>query len=72
MEDKLDRILSEIVEIKLDLREHMLRTEQNEKLIAHLDTTITPISKAYTGIKWTATALIAAASIVSAVYKFKL
>ena len=45
LETKIDKIAEEIVEIKVDLREHMERTRQNEEMITILKTDIDPIKK---------------------------
>lgn len=70
MEQKIDKILEEITDIKLDLKEHILRTEQNELMIKHLESRLYPINNAYSGIKWILGTLLGAATIVSAIYKF--
>jgi hypothetical protein len=67
---KLDRILEEIGEIKLDLREHMLRTEQNEEMIEKLNTMVSPLYRSYVGITWVVCAAIGIATVASTVLKF--
>lgn len=70
MNDKIDKICNDINEIKVDLREHMLRTEQNEVLIGKLESMVSPLYRSYVGITWVVCSLIGIATIVSTVSKF--
>jgi chromosome segregation ATPase len=63
MEQKLNEIKEDITEIKLDLKEHMYRTELNEQMLEEFKSKITPLEKAYIGIKWTMGTLIAVGTI---------
>lgn len=69
-EQKLDKIVADIGEIKLDLREHMMRTEQNEQMIEKLNTMVSPLYRSYVGITWVICSLVGIATIVSTVSKF--
>ena len=51
MDNKLDKVLEEIVEIKIDLREHMARTSQNESMIEILKRDLDPIKKHVSFVK---------------------
>lgn len=68
-DNKLDIIVRDIGEIKADLREHMLRTEQNEHMIERLDQQVSPLFKTYIGLKWAIGAGIAIGSLVAAFLK---
>lgn len=70
MEKKIDEIRDHIVEIKLDLREHMKRTEYAEEKISILKQELTPVRKAYIGIKWSMGAIVLAGAVFSALAKF--
>jgi len=78
MENKIDEIREHIYEIKLDLREHMRRTSQNEEMIrilkADLETereNLEPMKKAFIGAKWSISAVITICTILAVVLKFK-
>lgn len=77
MEQKIDEIREHIYEIKLDLREHIRRTDQNEEMIKLLKQEIEverqksePVRKAYIGAKWSIAALVTVASLLAAFSKF--
>lgn len=71
MEDKVDKVLEEIQEIKIDLKEHMHRTDQNETLIIMNQKAIEPIQKAYIGIKWSIGGIIGVGMLITALLKIK-
>ena len=70
MDDRLDKIVSDINDIKLDLREHMHRTNQNEAMIKELTETLHPMAVAYQGVKWTAGVLVGLATCAIAIYEY--
>jgi hypothetical protein len=63
MEQKLDEIKEHIYEIKLDLREHMRRTEAAEELIKSQKTQLDPMWRAFIGAKWSLAALATVGSL---------
>ena len=71
MEHKIDDIKEAIVEIKLDLREHMARTRANEEIIQELRKQSDPMWKAYIGIKWSIGAIIMLAALLTSIAKIK-
>jgi uncharacterized membrane-anchored protein YhcB (DUF1043 family) len=68
MDGKLEKIQEDVNEIKLDLREHMSRTAQNEVMIKTLNEQFTPIQRAYIGAKWSTAVLMGVATIISALF----
>ena len=65
LENKIDEIKDHIYDIKMDLREHMRRTAQNEDMILMLKEEIKierdlndPVRKAYIGAKWSMSAVV--------------
>lgn len=77
MEKKIDEIRDHIHEIKLDLREHMHRTEQNEEMINILKQELNeekklsdPVRRAYIGAKWSISAIVILATIAGAIVRF--
>ena len=76
MENKIDEIREHIYEIKLDLREHIRRTDQNEEMIVLLRKDIEleklnlePMKKAFIGAKWSLSAIITICTILVVVLK---
>lgn len=76
MENKIEEIRDHIYEIKLDLREHIRRTAQNEEMIALLrkdieleKISIEPMKKAFIGAKWSISAIITICTILAVVLK---
>jgi len=76
MEKKIDEIRDHIYEIKLDLKEHMKRTEQNEIMIKLLSDRLddeeaetAPVKKAFHGAKWSIGALLLAGSLATMIMK---
>lgn len=69
MEQKLDKILEEIVEIKLDLNTHIMRTDQNEEMIKIMKKEFDPVRKAYIGATWAISAILIGLSIAAALSK---
>jgi hypothetical protein len=77
MERKIDEIREHIYEIKIDLKEHMARTEQNEEMISLLRKEVNaekqltdPVKRAYIGAKWSISAIVVLSTIAGTVYKF--
>lgn len=66
LDNKIDKVMEEIVEIKVDLREHMSRTLQNEQMISIIKQDIDPIKKHVAFVKGAAWALGIAGTIVLA------
>lgn len=78
MENKIDEIREHIYEIKLDLREHIRRTAQNEEMIRLLRQEIAderelndPVRKAFIGAKWSMSAIIFVCTVVAIFLKLK-
>ena len=69
MEKKLDEIKEHIYEIKLDLREHMARTEIAEKHLKLLENEFEPVRKAYNGAKWASGTIIILGAVVTSLVK---
>jgi len=59
MEKKIDDIKETLVEIKADLKYHIKRTDELEKMT-------TPVYRAYNGAKWAIGAVIGAAAFFTA------
>jgi hypothetical protein len=77
METKIDEIREHIYEIKLDLREHIRRTDQNEEMIKLLKVEIDqekkltdPVRKAYIGAKWSIAAVAFIAGMAATLSRF--
>lgn len=77
MENKIDEIREHIYEIKIDLRDHIRRTEQNEEMIKLLKDEIDeekklsdPVRRAYIGAKWSVSAVLVVATLAGMVAKF--
>ena len=77
MEKKIDEIRDHIYEIKLDLRDHIRRTEQNEEMIKLLKDELDeekklsdPVRRAYIGAKWSISAIIVLATIAGVLVRF--
>lgn len=71
MEEKLDKIAEDIFEMKLDLREHMRRTEVNESQLNEYRRQLEPMWKAYIGAKWSVGAIVTVLTILSMWFKLK-
>lgn len=69
MEQKLDQIMESIHEIKADLKYHIKRTDGVEEQILIMKKEYDPVSKAYTGIKWSVGAVITLSAVVTALSK---
>lgn len=69
MEDKVDKVLEEIVEIKIDLKEHMYRTELAEQRIEANTQDLLPVKKAFIGMKWSIGAVITLGAVLTALSK---
>lgn len=67
MEKKLEEILEHIYEIKLDLREHIRRTEQNEEMISQIKSELDPIKNHFVGIKWVIGTILTCGSLAGAI-----
>lgn len=72
MEHKLDEIKDHIYEIKLDLREHIRRTAQNEEMIKLLREELNaerelndPVRKAFIGAKWSMSAILFCCTVLA-------
>ena len=64
MQEKLEEIKETLFEIKLDLREHMRRTDINETMLKEQKKITEPMWKAYIGAKWSIAAIITIGTIV--------
>lgn len=78
MENKIDEIREHIYEIKLDLREHIRRTAQNEEMIRLLREEIEkerelndPVRKAFIGAKWSMSAIIFICTVIAIFLKLR-
>lgn len=66
MDSRIDKLVEDVGEIKLDLREHMSRTLQNENMIVILKADIDPIKKHVAFVKGAAWMLGIAGTILLA------
>lgn len=78
MENKIDEIRENIYEIKLDLREHIRRTAQNEEMIRLLREELNeekdlndPVRKAFIGAKWSMSAILFLCTLAAIFLKLK-
>lgn len=78
MENKIDEIRESIYEIKLDLREHMRRTSQNEEMIRLIREELKeerelndPVRKAFIGAKWSMSAVVFICTVVAIIIKMR-
>jgi hypothetical protein len=78
MENKIEEIREHIYEIKLDLREHIRRTAQNEEMIRLLKAEIAaehqlndPVRRAFIGAKWSMSAVIFVCTVIAIFLKMR-
>ncbi len=78
MENKIDEIREHIYEIKMDLREHMRRTSQNEEMIKLIREELReerelndPVRKAFIGAKWSMSAVVFVCTVIAIFLKLR-
>jgi phosphoglycerate-specific signal transduction histidine kinase len=68
IDDKVDKMSESQIRVEDDLRYHIKRTDLLENRI---DTELTPLHRAYIGVKWTVGLIIGAGAVVAALAKLK-